>query len=249
MSYSVKLDIYEGPLELLLELVSKERVDPADVSISTITDEYLQVVAAMGDIDLDLATNFLVLAATLLELKSLKLLPSRAAGGEDLAALLEERDHLVHRLIEYSTFKQIAGILTETFAENEGYFCRYAEIPQELLAPSPDPLEGLSAEMLGAAARRLLSPQPAPTVDVSHVTPIKISISDAVAMLLRQIEESDSVSFRTLCRQVSSRIEVIVRFLALLQMYKDQSVELEQQGPFSEIVVRRRRPILQEVSP
>lgn len=243
MSYSVKLDVYEGPLELLLELVSKERVDPADVSISTITDEYLHAVAGMGDLDLDLATNFLVLAATLLELKSLKLLPARTAADDDLAALLEERDHLLHRLIEYSTFKKISVALAETFAANEQYFCRTAEVPKELLGCPPDPLEGLSAGALAAAARRVLQPKPAPAVDVTHVTRITISVGDAVEMLLRQIEESETTTFRTLCGEVTSRIEVIVRFLALLQMYKDGAVELQQSGPFGEIVVHSRQPL------
>lgn len=248
MSYSVKLDVYEGPLELLLDLVSKERLDPADVSISTITDEYLRVVAEMGELDLEVATHFLVLAATLLELKSFKLLPSRGAADEDFAALLEERDHLVHRLIEYATFKSVASFLTEAFAANEGYFVRTADIPKELVGPAPDPLEGLSGEMLNSAARRALMPKPSPTVDVSHVTPIRISISDAVSMLLRQIDRTGKVTFRALCEEVSTRIEVIVRFLALLQMFKDQSVELEQDAPFGEIVVRRRQPIPETLS-
>jgi segregation and condensation protein A len=242
MTLSVKQDAYEGPLELLLELVSKERLDPADVSISQITDEYLQVVASMGEIDLDLATHFLVLAATLLELKSYKLLPVKEGSDGELTALLEERDHLVHRLIEYATFKQVAGLLSGRFALNEGYFCRTADVPKELIAPDPDPLEGLSAEMLAAAARRALQAKPAPSVDVAHLTPITVSVADAVGMLRRRIEESETVTFRALCRDAASRIEVIVRFLALLEMFKDQSVELDQDGPLGEIVVRHRRP-------
>lgn len=244
MSYSVKLDVYEGPLELLLELVSRERVDPADVSISTITDEYLRAVSGLGQLDLDLATNFLVLAATLLELKSLKLLPSRAALDEDVAALLEERDHLIHRLIEYSTFKEVASLLTDAFAANENYFHRTADIPKELLPPDPDPLEGLSPDLLAGAARRVLAPRPAASVDVTHLTPITISVEEAVSFLLAKVEKSSAVTFRDLCREATSRIEVIVRFLALLEMFKDQSIELEQNDPFDEIVVRRRRPLL-----
>lgn len=248
MSYSIKLDVYEGPLELLLELVLKERVDPAEVSISTITDEYLQVVSSMGEIDLDLATNFLVLAATLLELKSYKLLPSRASAAEDISALLEERDHLVHRLIEYSTFKQVAASLMDALAGNENYFCRVSDVPPDLISRAPDPLEGLSAEMLFGTARRVLEPKSDPSVDVTHVTPVTMSIGEAVIMLQRQIQASETATFRTLCRETTSRIEIIVRFLALLQMFKDESVDLEQIGPFGEIVVRHRQPLPQNTA-
>jgi len=243
MTYPVKLENYEGPLELLLELVSKERMDVADVSISVITAEYLRVVSSMGELDLDVATSFLILAATLLELKSFKLLPSRAPGDPDLAALLEERDHLVHRLIEYSTFKQVAELLKSQLAANADFFVRKADVPKELLGPPPDMLEGLSTLMLARSAAKALAPKPNPSVDVTHVTPITVSIGETVAMLVRQIEESGIATFKSLCKSASGRIHVIVRFLALLQMFKDETVELEQKSPFDEIVVRWRRPL------
>lgn len=247
MTYSVKLPVYEGPLELLLELISKERVDPAEVSISTITDEYLRAVASMGNLDLDLATKFLVLAATLLELKSLKLLPGKTAADEDVAALLEERDHLVHRLIEYSTFKGVAAVLAEAFAANGNYFYRCAQLPEELREPPPDPVGPISAASLAAAARRALSFKPAPVVDTGHVTPITISTAEAVAILVRQIESAGTITFGELCRVAASRVEIVVRFLALLEMHKDQSIELEQEAPFGEILVRHRRPASEAV--
>ncbi|MGI8427519.1 MAG: segregation and condensation protein A [Actinomycetota bacterium] len=243
MTYAVKIENYEGPLELLLELVSKERMDVADVSISVITGEYLRVVSGMGELDLDVATSFLILAATLLELKSFKLLPSRPAGDPELAALLEERDHLVHRLIEYSTFKQVAQLFRDRLTKNAGFFIRKADLPKELLGPPPDMLEGLSIDMLGRAAARALTPKPDPTVDVTHVTPITVSIGETVAMLVRQIEQSGVATFKALCRSATGRIHVIVRFLALLEMFKDQKVELEQRNPFDEIVVRWRQPL------
>lgn len=242
MSYAVRLEVFEGPLDLLLHLVSKERVDVADVSISTITDEYLRAVKQMDEVDLDVASSFLVLAATLLELKSLKLLPRRQEVDPELAALLEERDHLLHRLIEYSTFKQAADAISVLIAANAGHFVRVADLPDELVPRVPDIFEGLTVEKLAAAAAKVLSPKPTVIVDTSHVTPIRVSVREMVDMLADQIQSKRATSFTELCRDVRERIEVIVRFLALLELYKSQSVDLEQQVPFEEIVVRWRQP-------
>ena len=242
MSYAVRLEVFEGPLDLLLHLVSKERVDVADVSISTITDEYLRAVKEMGEIDLNVASSFLVLAATLLELKSMKLLPKRLDIDPDLAALLEERDHLLHRLIEYATFKQAADVFNQRLVANEGYFVRVADLPTELLPKLPDIFEGLTAETLAAAAARVLAPKPLTIVDTSHVTEIRVSVREMVDMLAEQIQTRRSTSFTELCRDIKERIEVIVRFLALLELFKSQSVDLEQVNPFDDIVIRWRQP-------
>ncbi|MGH7425429.1 MAG: segregation and condensation protein A, partial [Candidatus Methylomirabilales bacterium] len=124
MSFPVRLEVFEGPLGLLLHLISRQRLDVAEVSISTITDEYLKAIGELPEMDLEAATAFLVLAATLLELKSLKLLPVACPADPELAALLEERDLLLHRLIEYSAFKRAAGALAELLDENDGYHPR-----------------------------------------------------------------------------------------------------------------------------
>lgn len=242
MSYAVRLEVFEGPLDLLLSLVSKERVDVADVSISTITDEYLRAVKELGEIELDAASSFLVLAATLLELKSLKLLPRRSEVDPELAALLEERDHLLHRLIEYSTFKGAAEVMSRLISANAGYVSRVADLPAELLPKVPDIFAGLTGQMLAEAAAKALAPKPEVVVDTSHVTPILVSVGQMVDLLAEQIQGKRSTSFTELCRGLSQRIEVIVRFLALLELYKSQSVDLEQPDPFDEIVVRWRQP-------
>jgi len=243
VSYSVKLDVYEGPLDLLLELVSKQRVEVRDISISTITEEYLQTVQSAVDVDLNTASSFLVLAATLLELKSLRLLPAKPVDEGELRGILEERDHLIHKLIEYSMFKAVAGHLHLEFAANKDFFVRLAGPPQDLAKTSPDILAGLDAAKLASAAQRALSPKQRATVDTTHITPVNISVAEAVAILIRQIEESGVSTFRRLCKDRSNPIEVIVRFLALLEMFKDQTVEIEQKAPFAEIVVRYRSPL------
>lgn len=243
MTYAVKLDVFEGPLDLLLHLVSKERVNVADVSISSITDEYLRAVKAMGEIDLNLASSFLVMVATLLELKSLKLLPGRVGDDPELAALLEERDHLLHRLIEYATFKEVALQFIDWFGENEGYHPRTAGLPEELVPALPDIFVGLTADKLAVAAAKALAVKPTVSVDAAHITPIRVSVGEIVELLIEEIRLKGRTSFRALCGQAKERLEVIVRFLALLELFKNQSVDLEQKAPFDEIVVRWREPI------
>lgn len=246
MSHAVKLDVFEGPLDLLLHLVSKERLDVAEVSISTITEEYLATLRKMERIELDLATNFLVLAATLLELKSLKLLPDRSLEDPELAALLEERDHLLHRLIEYSMFKGAAAAIANRLKENSGFFSRTADIPEELRRSAPDLLEGVSADDLAETLGGLEAPKPKQEVSLTHVSPIKVNLAEVVDKMTAEVKAKGSSSFRKLCRAATTRIEVVVNFLALLELFKDQSVELEQETHFSDIIVRWRTPVRPE---
>ncbi len=242
MTFSVTLDAFEGPLDLLLSLVSKDRVDVVDISISQITEEYLAAVKAMGEIDLETASAFLVMAATLLELKSMKLLPRRIAEDPELAALLEERDRLLHRLIEYSTFKSASARLSQTLEELSGFLTRIPSIPPELAPAMPDILEGMTLDKLVAAAKSALSPKPDPIVDVSHVTPIRVTVGEMVELLAEQLRTERTTRFGQLCGIGLARIEVIVRFLALLELFKSQSVDLEQAQPFDDIVIRWREP-------
>ncbi|MCA1839353.1 MAG: ScpA family protein [Actinomycetota bacterium] len=243
MTYSVSLEVFEGPLDLLLQLVSKERLDIADVSISTITDEYLRAVKQMGEIELEVASSFLVLAATLLELKSIKLLPKRVIDDPELAALLEERDHLLHRLIEYSTFKSASVVFSSMLDANVGYFSRDADLPPELAPSAPDVIEGITPERLARAAARLFAPKSDVAIDTSHVTPIRVSVGEMVDLLIAEIKARGTTLFSELKQQSQGRIDVVVRFLALLELFKRQSVELEQAMPFGDIVIRWREPL------
>lgn len=248
MTYAVKLEVFEGPLDLLLHLVTKERVDVAEVSISAITDEYLKAVRAMEEIDLEAASSFLVLAATLLELKTIKLLPRRSVQDPELLALLEERDHLVHRLIEYSTFKGVSEVLRELLDSGSGYHSRIADIPPELVRKAPDLMEGVTLQKLRGFAVRALAPKPEVHVDTSYVAPIRVSVREMIDELAERVREERTTSFKELCREVTGRLQVIVRFLALLELYKTQSVDIEQTQPFGEIVVRWRQPFFKEMT-
>ena len=237
MTYAVKLDVFEGPLDLLLQLVSRERLNVADISIAGVTEEFLRVMHEMGEVDLETASSFLVLAATLLELKSLKLLPNRNLADPDLKLLLEERDRLLHRLIVYSSFKEASGRLGTLLAENAGFHSRTADLPPELIPAAPDIFRGLTPQMVVTAAARALSSTDKPAVDTSHVTPIKVSLGEMVERLRAQLRSMGTSSFRKLCAGASARIEVVVSFLALLELFKSETVDLDQDQPFGDIGV------------
>lgn len=242
MTYAVKLDVFEGPLDLLLHLISKERVNVADICIADVTEEYLRATAALGEVDLETASSFLILAATLLELKSLKLLPSRSTVDPELRLLLEERDRLLHKLVVYATFKKVAVQLEARMSTNTGYHSRTAELPEELVPAAPDIFRGLTAEKLARAAVRALTPADQPSVDTSHITPITVSLEEMVEELRTRMEKERSGSFRQICSAAQSRIDVVIALLAVLELFKSQTVDIEQNDPFGEISITYRAP-------
>ncbi len=240
MTYAVKLDVFEGPLDLLLHLISKERVNVADVCIADVTEEYLRATAALGEVDLETASSFLILAATLLELKSLKLLPSRSTIDPELRLLLEERDRLLHKLVVYATFKKVAVVLGNRMADNVGYHSRSAELPEELVPAAPDIFGGLTPEKLARAAVRALTPPDRSTVDTSHITRVTVSLEEMVGHLRARMKSEGGGSFRQICSSAQSRIEVVIALLAVLELFKSQTVDLQQDDPFGEIAITYR---------
>jgi len=243
VSFAVHLAVFEGPLDLLLQLVSKERVDVAEVSIATITEEFLQALQAMGTLDLDHASSFLVLAATLLELKSVKLLP-RDEADPGAAGLLEERDRLLQRLVEYATFKDAAGAVGAAIAANEGYFTRTVGLPDELRPAVPDPLEGVTLEQFWKVAVRVFAPRIPDPVDTSYIAPVRVSVAEMVEVMAEELRRRRTTSFRDLCASSTSRAEVVVAFLALLELFRQSCVDVEQAGPFEAMTLRWRQPRL-----
>jgi segregation and condensation protein A len=244
LSFPVHLEVFDGPLDLLLQLVSRERVDVGQVSVAVITDDYLRAVEAMGSADLESATSFLILAATLLELKSVRLLP-RPEADPETASLLEERDRLLQRLIEYATFKAAAAGLGRALEANEGYFTRAGGVPEELRATQADPLEGVTLEAFRRIAAAAFAPRLSPVpdgVDTSYIAPVRVSVAEMIEALADQLRRQPTASFRELCGAAASRAEVVARFLALLELFRQSCVEVEQADPSGGITVRWRRP-------
>ena len=238
MSVDVTTPVYEGPFDLLLQLILKEEVDLYEVDLSKIVDAYLVEVERLQALDLDMATEFLLIAATLVELKTRRLLPG--SGDVDLDeefALWEERDLLLARLIECKTFKDVARVFSGLADEADLSFPRSVGPDERFAGMMPDLLEGTSLRRLQSAAIRAFTPKPTPIVDLFHVNPIKITVADAVAELLDELPRTGRISFRRLTADLGDRIEVIVRFLAVLELFKQGFVDIDQPERFGDIEV------------
>lgn len=237
MAYEVTLDVFEGPIDLLLHLISRRRVDIYEVSLSAITDEYLGVLARMKALDLDVATGFLIIAATLLELKSARLLPS-PPGGEAEENLLEERDRLLARLVECSTFREAGAALAVRLARGDRFHARRAALEERFVDLAPDLLGRTTVDHVAAAAAAVLVVPPIPELDVSHLQPIKASVRDAIGELAHALAGGQTASFSELCSGATRRIDVVVRFLALLELFKAGAVTVTQADRFGDIRAR-----------
>jgi segregation and condensation protein A len=239
MVYEVTTPVYEGPFDLLLHLILREQVDLYQVSLASIVDAYLLELERLEGLDLDVATEFLLIAATLVELKARRLLPGRddVELDEELA-LWEERDLLLARLLECKTFKDVAATLARLADRASRSFPRTAPLDDRFAALTPDLLEGVTPERLHAAFVRAVTPKPVPQVDLTHVAPIRASVADAVAELVDELPRVGRISFRRLTAGIRQRLEVIVRFLAVLELFKQGLVELEQAHTFGAIEVQ-----------
>jgi segregation and condensation protein A len=233
MAYEVRLEVFEGPIDLLLHLITRQRVDIYEVSISTITEEYLDAVGELEGLDLESATGFLVVAATLLELKSARLLPAQSL--EDAGGLLEERDMLLARLVELSTLREAGASIAVGLEKGAVYFARTAGLEPQFVRLAPDLLAKVSLDDLAAAAALALAPKPQVVLDTSHVSPITASVKDAISDISAALQVGGPVAFADLCAATHQRIEVVVRFLALLELFKAGAIELSQDDLFGEI--------------
>jgi segregation and condensation protein A len=237
--YTVSTPVFEGPFDLLLHLITREQVDLWEVSLSSIVDAYVATLEAMrATLDLETATEFLMIAAVLLELKAHRLLPDREdIDLEEELALWEERDLLLARLLECKTFKDAAGALTRLMDAAGRSWPRTAGLEDRFAVLAPDPLAGVTPEKLRDALQAALTPKPVPRVAMDHVHQIRVTVADAVAELVDELPRMRRISFGRLTAALGERLEVIVRFLALLELYKQGMVDLEQTGSFAELHV------------
>ncbi|HEX9683739.1 MAG TPA: ScpA family protein [Acidimicrobiales bacterium] len=238
MAVEVSTPVFQGPFDLLLDLILRDTVDLYDVSLSTIVDAYLAEVERLGRLDLEIATEFLLIAAVLVELKTKRLLPiDDDIDLDDELGLWEERDLLLSRLLECKTFKD-AGRELRRLADLGGRVApRLAGPEDHFLHLAPDVLERVEPHDLRSAFLRAMVPRPEPRVSLEHITIIRASVTDAVAELLDELPRAGRLSFRAICAGLVDRIEVVVRFLALLELYKQDYVDLRQASSFGELVV------------
>lgn len=236
--YDVSTPVFDGPFDLLLHLIIRQEVDIHEVSLSSIVTAYLAEIERMQRLDLDVATEFLLIAATLVELKTRRLVPSRdALDLDEELAVWEERDLLISRLLDCKTFKDVAEVFQSLMDRAALSFPRRSGPDERFAELVPDLLDGVTPERLRRAFLRASRPKPPVAIDLSHVTAVRASVTDAVLELLDVLPALGSTTFRALTEAVVERIEVVVRFLAVLELYKQGRVDLQQADRFGDIQV------------
>ena len=242
MSYEVSTSVFEGPFDLLLHLILKQEVDLWEISLSRIVDEYLAELERMERFDLDVTTEFLLIAATLVDLKARRLLPSLEEVELDEELLrFEERDLLLARLLECKTFKDAARAMETLVRRADRSVARRAGVEEPFASLKPDAPDRVAPSTLLAAALRGLAPKPVLAIPVEHIAPIRASVREAVDVVLSVLPEREALSFRQLVADAPTQLEAIVRFLAILELYKQGVVDLEQFDTFGDLRVRRLR--------
>ena len=238
MSAHVRTPVYEGPFDVLLHLVSEHKLEIYDIPLAEIVDGFLADLAERRPLDLELCSEFLVIAAVLVELKSRALLPGpdEVEDDEELSGF-EERDRLLARLYELQVYAAAADTFAALIERAARSLARTAGLEEQFRDAAPDLLAGLTAERLAAAYLTGVAPAPAPGLDLSHVTVEAVTVSEAVAELEERLPGEGTVSFREITSHCTTRMQVIVRFLALLELCKRGWVALEQGTTFGDLVV------------
>jgi segregation and condensation protein A len=231
-AFSVHLENFDGPFDLLLQLISRHKMDITEISLSIVTDEFITFIRALelsGEgWRLDQATEFLVVAATLLDLKAARLLPSGEVDDEEDLALLEARDILFARLLQYRAFKEIAATFTERIALADKSFARVVALEPALSALLPEVLIGVGAARFAAIAERVLTPKTIPVVSVEHLHLPLVSVTEESKRVVEALRRSTSLSFRNLIADADSTLVIVARFLALLDLYRQGVLRFNQ---------------------
>lgn len=236
-TYHVSLSSFEGPFDLLLHLIARRKVDIYEIPIAQITDDYLAVLAQMETVDLEVATEFLVVAAALVELKAARLLPDIDDPEVDELAL-EARDLLYARLLDYRIFRQAAAWFRGQLQRHAGHWPRSAPMEERFARLRPPVTVPVTAVELAAIAARALAERPSEQVDLSHLQPIRLTVEEAADMVVAELQRAGGrATFRELTSGCRHRVEVVVHFLAVLELYKLELVELEQTRCFGDLIV------------
>jgi segregation and condensation protein A len=241
--FQVRLENFEGPFDLLLQLIAKHQLDVTEVALSQVTDEFIAHIRALGaDWDLGQATEFLVVAATLLDLKAARLLPAAEVEDEEDLALLEARDLLFARLLQYRAYKQAAGLFGQLIAEHAHRHPRSVELEPRFAELLPEVLLGVGPEQFARIAARALAPKPVPTVSVDHIHMPRVSVREHAAILRAWLQRLGTATFRSLTNDCQHTLEVVARFLATLELYREGVVAFDQVAALGELHVRWTGP-------
>ncbi|MET7306761.1 segregation and condensation protein A [Streptomyces sp. NPDC005134] len=237
--FTVRLANFEGPFDLLLQLISKHKLDVTEVALSKVTDEFMTHIRAMGvDWDLDQTTEFLVVAATLLDLKAARLLPAAEVEDEADLALLEARDLLFARLLQYRAYKRIAEIFSARLESEGRRFPRTVGLEPHHAELLPEVVISIGAEGFARLAVKAMQPKPKPQVYVDHIHAPLVSVREQAEIVVARLREAGEITFRGLTEDAPDTLTVVARFLALLELYREKVVTLDQEEALGELMVR-----------
>ena len=239
--FHVTLSNFEGPFDLLLQLIFAHRLDVTEVALHTVTDEFIAYTREIGRVmELDETTTFLVIAATLLDLKAARLLPAGEVADEEDLALLEVRDLLFARLLQYRAYKHVAGMFAELEAAALRSYPRAVALEEEFSELLPEVMIGVDAKSFAEIAAATFTPRPVPVVSTDHLHVSRVSVPEQAERLLRFLESRGVghwASFTELVADCTETIEIVGRFLALLELYRARTVAFEQSEPLGVLQV------------
>ena len=237
--FTVRLTNFEGPFDLLLQLIGKHKLDVTEIALSKVTDEFIAHLRALGnELDLDQASEFLVVASTLLDLKAARLLPAADIDDEDDLELLEARDLLFARLLQYKAFKQVAGVLQTRLAGESRRHPRAVGLEERFATLLPEVLIGIGLDQFAALAAKALEPKAVPEVSLQHIHAARVSVREQAALMVERLQRSGTMTFRALCGDSPDTLTTVARFLALLELFREGAVGFDQVTPLGELTVR-----------
>ncbi|MDP1878894.1 MAG: segregation/condensation protein A [Actinomycetota bacterium] len=237
--FSVRVGAFEGPFDLLLTLISKHKLEVTELALHRVTDEFIGYIRGQGqEWDLDEASAFLVVAATLLDLKAARLLPSGEVEDEEDLALLEARDLLFARLLQYRAYKEVSALFAARMATAAKRMPRTAGLEPHFAALLPEVLIGLGPDQFAALAARALAPKPVAEVSTEHIHVQRVSVRDQAAIIVERLRRHRTTTFRALIADCDTTLLVVGRFLALLELYREQVVAFEQLTPLGDLTIR-----------
>lgn len=238
-AFTVHLTNFEGPFDLLLQLISRHKMDVTEVALSTVTDEFIAHIRAMGsEWDLDQTSSFIVVAATLLDLKAARLLPQGEVEDPEDLALLEARDLLFARLLQYRAFKQVSALIADRLSDQALRRPRPGGLEDGFASLLPEVVIDVDVDQLAWLAARAMQPRPEPTISLAHLHAPTVSVREQADIIVGRLRRSGTLTFRALVSDAADRLVVVARFLALLELAREQAVSFEQLAALGELTVR-----------
>ena len=244
--FEVHLDVFSGPFELLLGLIAKHKLDVTEISLARVTDEFVAYLRAAQEAetewDLSQASEFVLIAATLLDLKAARLLPGAREDDEEDLALIEARDLLFARLLQYRAFKQVADELRLQMEGKGRIFARDVGVEERFASLLPELILTVTPEQLAMIAGRAMIPKPPPTVGVDHLHAAQVSVREQASIVVARLRDRGTATFRELVADADSTLVIVARFLSLLELFRDTVIAIDQEEALGEIAVRWTGP-------